>query len=107
MLRRVTFHQMRLIEALARNLNMTRAAEEMHMTPSAFSVQIKQLADSLGVALHEQTGKKLHLTEAGRAAAEASRDILQRLDLLDMELAEMRGLERGELRLAMITSARY
>jgi DNA-binding transcriptional LysR family regulator len=107
MLRRITLHQMRLIESLARHLNMTRAAEELHMTPSAFSVQIKQLAETLGLPLHEQTGKKLTLTQAGQAAASASRDILHRLEALRMELAEMRGLERGELRLAMITPARY
>jgi DNA-binding transcriptional LysR family regulator len=107
MLRRVTLHQLRLIASLARHMNMTRAAEEMHMTPSAFSVQIKQLAESLGLPLHEQCGKKLYLTEAGQAAASASRDILGRLDLLGMELGEMQGLERGCLRLAMITTARY
>ena len=79
---------MRLIESLARHMNMTRAAEELHMTPSAFSVQVKQLSETLGLPLHEQAGKKLFLTEAGHAAAAASRDMLQRLDLLGMELAE-------------------
>jgi DNA-binding transcriptional LysR family regulator len=106
-LRRVTLHQLRLIAALSRHMNMTRAAEEMHMTPSAFSVQIKQLAESLGLPLHEQSGKKLYLTEAGQAAASASRDMIERLALLGMELGEMQGLERGCLRLAMITTARY
>ncbi len=106
-MRRVTMHQMRLLAALAHHLNMTRAAEAMHMTPSAFSIQIKQLADALGAPLHEQAGKKLFLTEAGEAAARAAREILARLDFLGQELAEMRGLERGELRLAMITTARY
>ena len=69
MLRRVTLHQLRLMASLARHMNMTRAAEEMHMTASAFSVQIKQFSESLGLPLHEQAGKKLFLTEAGRAAA--------------------------------------
>ncbi len=107
MLRAVTLHQLRLMASLSRHMNMTRAAEEMNMTPSAFSVQIKQLSESLGLPLHEQAGKKLYLTEAGRAAASASRDMLERLDLLGMELAEMQGIERGCLRLAMITTARY
>jgi DNA-binding transcriptional LysR family regulator len=107
MLRAATLHQLRLMAALARHMNMTRAAEEMNMTPSAFSVQIKQLSENLGLPLHEQSGKKLHLTDAGRAAALASREMLERLDLLGMELAEMQGLERGCLRLAMITTARY
>ncbi len=107
MLRRITLHQLRLFAALARTMNMTRAAEELHMTPSAFSIQIKQLADSFGVALHEQVGKKLFLTEAGRAVAVAAREMVERLDLLGMEIADMQGLERGTLRVAMITTARY
>jgi DNA-binding transcriptional LysR family regulator len=107
MLRRVTLHQLRLMAALARHMNMTRAAEEMHMTASAFSIQIKQLSESLGLPLHEQAGKRIFLTEAGRAAAAASRDMVDRLDLLGMELAELQGFERGCLRLAMITTARY
>ncbi len=107
MIRRVTLHQLRLFAALARRLNMTRAAEDMHVTPSAFSIQIKQLSQSLGLPLHELAGKTLRLTEAGRAVAAASRDILDRLDALGMELAEMQGLQRGSLRLAMITTAKY
>jgi DNA-binding transcriptional LysR family regulator len=107
MLRQVTLHQLRLFAALARRMNMTRAADEMHVTPSAFSIQIKQLSQGLGLPLHELIGKTLHLTEAGRAVAAASRDVAERLDLLGMELAEMRGLQRGCLRLAMITTAKY
>jgi LysR family transcriptional regulator, low CO2-responsive transcriptional regulator len=107
LLRQVTLHQLRLFASLARHLNMTRAAEEMHVTPSAFSIQIKQLAQGLGLPLHEQAGKKLFLTEVGRAVAAASRDILERLDLLGMEIAEMQGLERGRMQLAMISTARY
>ena len=107
MLRRITLHQLRLFAALARTMNMTRAAEELHMTPSAFSIQIKQLAESFGVPLHEQVGKKLFLTEAGRAVATAAREISERLDLLGMEIADMQGFKRGTLRVAMITTARY
>ena len=46
MLRRVTLHQLRLFVRLARHMNMTRAAEEVHVTPSAFSIQIKQLSEA-------------------------------------------------------------
>ena len=93
MLRQVTLHQLRLFAGLARHMNMTRAAEEAHVTPSAFSIQIKQLSEGLGLPLHEQVGKRLFLTDAGRAVAAASRDVLERLDLLGMELAEMQGLQ--------------
>lgn len=107
MLRRVTLHQLRLFSALARHGTMTLAAEDMHMTVPAFSIQIKQLAETCGLPLHEVLGRKLALTEAGRTVSAAARDMLQRLDHLDMELAEMRGIERGGVRLAMIATARY
>ncbi|WP_113889203.1 LysR family transcriptional regulator [Roseiarcus fermentans] len=107
MLRQVTLHQLRLFAGLARHMSMTRAAAEAHVTPSAFSIQIKQLSEGLGQPLHEQVGKRLFLTEAGRAVAAASRDVLERLDHLGMELAEMQGLKRGGVRVAMITTAKY
>lgn len=107
MLRRVTLHQLRLFAALARQGNMTRAAEEMNMTTAAFSIQVKQLAETCGLPLHEVQGRKLRLTDAGRAVAAAAQDMHERLDLLRMELDEMQGLERGRVRLAMIATARY
>jgi DNA-binding transcriptional LysR family regulator len=107
MLRQVTLHQMRLFAALARHMNMTRAAEEAHVTPSAFSIQIKHLSEGLGLPLHEQVGKRLFLTEAGRAVEAAARDMIERLDQLSMELSEMKGLKRGRVRVAMITTAKY
>lgn len=106
-LRHATLHQFRIFATLARHLNMTRAAEELHMTPAALSIQIKQLANALGMPLHEQIGKRLFLTEAGQRVESASRDILDRLDRLAEELAELQGLERGRLRLSIITTAKY
>lgn len=105
--RHVTLHQMKIFVALARHLNMTRAAEELHMTPAALSIQVKQLAESVGAPLHEQIGKRLYLTETGRRVDAACRDVLSRLEALAMELAEAQGLERGSLRLSIITTAKY
>ena len=107
MLRQVTLHQLRLFAGLARHMTMTRAAEEAHVTTSAFSIQIKQLAGGLGLPLHEQVGKRLFLTDAGRAVSAAARDVLERLDLLGQELAELQGVRRGRVRVAMITTAKY
>lgn len=106
-LRHATLHQLRIFAVLARHLNMTRAAEELHLTPAALSIQVKQLAEAIGAPLHEQIGKRLFLTEAGRLADAASRDVLERLDRLVTELAETRGLERGSLRLSMVSTAKY
>jgi DNA-binding transcriptional LysR family regulator len=106
-LRHATLHQLKIFTALARQLNMTRAAEELHMTPPALSIQIKQLSEHVGAPLHEQIGKRLFLTGAGRLVDAASRDVFERLDRLVMDLAKAQGLERGSLKLSIITTAKY
>lgn len=77
------------------------------MSTPAFSIQIKQMAGSLGTPLHEQIGRRIYLTEAGERVAAAARDVLHRLDELGVELDELQGLECGTLRLAIITTAKY
>lgn len=105
--RRLTLHQLAILTVLARHKNMTRAAAELHMTTPALSIQIKQLSGVIGLPLHEQIGKQLHLTEAGNCVEQAARDVLERLDALANELAELQGMERGSLKLSIITTAKY
>jgi DNA-binding transcriptional LysR family regulator len=105
--RHPTLHQLEIMMVLARHLNMTRAAEELHMTPAALSLQIKQLSKTVGLPLHEQVGKRLFLTPAGELVEAAGRDIFDRLQALQVGLAEHRGLERGSLRLAVVSTAKY
>jgi len=105
--RRLTLHQLAIFVALARHQNMTRAAAELHMTTPALSIQIKQMAETIGMPLHEQVGRRLYLTEAGHRVEKAARDVLERLDELATELAELQGLERGNLKLSIITTAKY
>jgi DNA-binding transcriptional LysR family regulator len=105
--RRITLHQLTIFSVLARHLNMTRAAAELHMTTPALSIQIKQLSKALGAPLHEQIGRKIYLTDAGRRVEAAARDILERLQGLTSELVELQGMEAGSLRISIITTAKY
>lgn len=107
MYRRLTLHQLAIFTVLARHQNMTRAAEELHMTTPALSIQIKQMAEAIGMPLHEQIGKRLYLTEAGRRVEQAARDVLDRLESLSSELADLQGVERGTLKLSIVTTAKY
>ena len=107
MYRRLTLHQLSILTVLARHQNMTKAAAELHMTTPALSIQIKQMSETIGMPLHEQIGKRLYLTEAGKCVELAARDVLERLEGLSTELAEMQGLEKGVLKLSIITTAKY
>src|ERR1700737_314611 len=66
-------------EAAARNLSFTKAAEELLITQSAVSRQIKALEDHLGVTLFERRPRSLVLTEHGQALYRVAADVLERL----------------------------
>ena len=103
----LTLRQLKVFEAVARHLNYTRAAEELHLTQPAVSMQVKQLEESLGVAFFEQLGKRIHLTEAGQELLGYARTITQQLDELEGVLNRMKGLGGGRLRISVATTANY
>ncbi len=66
-------------EAAARTLSFTRAAEELSVTQSAVSRQMRALEEHLGMALFERRPRSLALTEAGRSLLRAASECLERL----------------------------
>ena len=103
----LTLRQLQCFSAVARKLSYTKAAEELHLTQPAVSMQIRQLEQQAGLALTEQFGKRVHLTEAGKEVFRYARSILQQVDELDVVLDRIKGLSGGRLRIAAISSANY
>lgn len=103
----LSLRQIRIFEAVARHRSYTRAAEELHLTQPAVFTQAKQLEEGVGHLLLERIGKQVYLTDAGREVLATCRETIEGLDRLEMRLADMQGLKRGRLRLAMVTTAEY
>jgi len=103
-LRHGTLPQLRLFEASARLGSFTRAAQELHLSQPAASVQIKKLSQTLGVPLFEQVGKRIFLTEAGQRLYASCQEIFRVLQALDDSLSGLRTLDAGRLRLAVSTT---
>ena len=103
----LTLRQLQVFEMTARHLSHSRAAKELYLTQPAVSMQLKQLEQNIGLPLFEQTGKQLHLTEAGRELLHYSRSILQQVQELDAVFGEMKGLEHGQLNIAVVSTANY
>jgi LysR family transcriptional activator of nhaA len=64
----LNYHHLRYFHAIASEGNLTRAAEHLHISQSALSLQLKKLEESLGHALFLRQNKRLVLTEAGKIA---------------------------------------
>lgn len=103
----ITLRHLRIFEAVARCGSISRAAVELHLTQPAVSMQMKQLEEQLGLPLLEQLGKRMFLTEAGDALRGHARDIAARMVDLSSAMDEFRGLQRGVLRLAVVSTANY
>ncbi|MDZ7584815.1 MAG: LysR family transcriptional regulator [Thiobacillus sp.] len=99
-MRRLTLRQFRVFDAVARHLSFSRAAEELHLSQPAVSMQVRGIETILGMRLTEQLGKKIFLTEAGREVLHASQAITARLDDLQANLAQLRSIDSGQLNLA-------
>ena len=103
----LTFRQLSVFEAVARHLSFSRAAQELHLTQPAVSMQIKQLEENVGTSLFEQLGKKIYLTEAGHELYHYSRAIAQQLSEAEAVLGELKGLKRGKLKISVASTANY
>lgn len=106
-MKRVTLRQLRTFDAVARRLSFSRAAEELHLTQPAVSMQIRQIEQAAGQPLLEHLGKKIFLTEAGRAMLSHARVVLRELEEAQQSLAALQGVNQGTLDITLISTAKY
>lgn len=71
----LNYHHLRYFRFIAHELNLTRAARKLNLSPPALSLQLKQLEESLGHPLFERQSTGLKLTEAGQIALTYAEDI--------------------------------
>lgn len=93
---------LRALESAARHLSYTRAAEELFVTQSAISHQIKHAEDIWKVKLFDRRGRTLVLTEAGRILAPVVREFLEKLDRALAEVHKQR--DQCAIKISMVTS---
>lgn len=91
--------------SVANHLNFTRAGEEVHLSQPSVSVRIRQLEHDLGSKLFEQLGKKVVLTEAGQLLIPYATRVIAAMDDARHAIDELKGLERGSLRIGASTTA--
>ena len=78
----LNYHHLRYFREIARERSLTRAAQRLHVSQSALSIQLRRLEDRLGQPLFEPRGRQLVLTEAGRIALDHAEAIFRAGDEL-------------------------
>ncbi|MCX7273994.1 MAG: LysR family transcriptional regulator [Burkholderiales bacterium] len=103
----ITFRQLRLFLALADTGSVSAAARQCHVTQPTASMQLKEVSDSVGVPLYEVISRRVRLTDAGRDLARTARSIADDWAAFEQSIDAMKGLTRGKLRVAVVSTAKY
>jgi DNA-binding transcriptional LysR family regulator len=106
-MRHVTLRQLRTFAEVLRRGNYAAAAQALHLTPPAVTLQMRQLEQAAGLPLMERSSARIEPTEAGREVASAA----QRIELAISDCADalgaLRGLKGGRVSIGVVSTAKY
>lgn len=100
----INANHLKVFNSVAKNLSFTRAAEELYISQSSVSIQIKKLEEHLEIRLFEQLGKRIFLTEAGVTLFLYSQKVFSLIDEAIHAIDEIKGNSRGRLLLGASTT---
>ena len=103
----LSFRQLRVFLEVARHSSVTRAAEALHLTPPAASMQIKELESQVGLALFDRAGRQLTLSTAGEYFVVHAKRMLGALRDAENAMGHFKRLEHGLLTVGMVSTAKY
>lgn len=102
-----TLHQLQIFLEVVRQQGITRAANEMHMTQPALSIQLKNFQMQFDIPLYEVIGKKLYITDFGNSIVEIAENIVREANTIKYKTKEYSGLFAGKLRISSASTGKY
>lgn len=103
----LTLRQIKIFLSAAKHLNFSHASEELHITGSAVSLQIKEMESDIGVSLFNRENKKIALTVAGEHFLTYANRMMSVLNDAKVAMDHLRGTEVGVLKIGVVSTARY
>lgn len=103
----LTFRQLKVFVEVARLGSVVRAAENLHLTPPAVSLQIKAIERETGQVLFDRANKRMNLTASGEFFHVHARRLLGSLKEAEEAMEGFGRLEAGHITIAMVSSANY
>ena len=106
-MKNVTFRQLRVFSEVARRLSFIRAAEVLHLTPPAVTMQVKDLEAAVGLPLFDRQGRSVSLTTTGEYFLVYARRLLSTLKDAEDAMARFKRVESGVLNIGLVSTAKY
>jgi len=103
----LTLRQIRIFLSAAKHLSFTRAAEELHISAPAISLQIKEMEEDVGVSLFTRENRKVALTSAGEYFLLYARRVSSTLNEANTMMERFRGTQFRHLKIGVVSTAKY
>ena len=100
----MTLFSYEIFDAVARQGSFNKAAQQLHLTPSAISHAIAVMEEELGFALFNRGKNGVSMTSYGASLYPSIRDVLNSDEALKQSIARLNGLEKGKVKLGVFNS---
>jgi len=102
-----TLNQLEIFLKVVQTESVTKAAEELHLTQPAISIQLKNFQQQFDLPLTEVIGRKIFITDFGRDIAEAAETIIQQVNAINNKTLAFKGQLWGKLKLSVVSTGKY
>ena len=102
-----TLHQLQIFLKIAQLESITKAAEELHLTQPAVSIQLRNFQDQFAIPLTEVVGRKLYITHFGKEIAGIAQKIIDEVHTINYRTLAFQGMLSGRLKLSIASTGKY
>ena len=102
-----TLHQLQVFLKITQTKSITKAAEELHLTQPAVSIQLKNFQDQFEIPLTEVISRKLYVTDFGQEIAIAAENIINEVYAINYKTQAFKGQLSGRLKLSVVSTGKY
>ena len=102
-----TLNQLQIFWKIAQTKSITKAAEELHLTQPAVSIQLKNFQNQFSIPLTEIIGRQLYITDFGKEIAIAAEEILNQVEEINYKSMVYKGELTGQLKISVVSTGKY
>ena len=99
-----TLNQLQIFLKITQTLSVTKAAEELHLTQPAVSIQLRNFQQQFDIPLTEVVGRRIYITDFGKEIAQSAEDILQQVAAINYKTQSHKGQLTGRLKLSTVST---
>lgn len=102
-----TLNQLQIFLKVVETLSVTKAAEELHLSQPAVSIQLKNFQDQFEIPLTEVVGRKIYITDFGKEIAKSAENIILQVHVMNNKTSSFKGQLTGKLKIAVVSTGKY